>query len=147
MNITASNGTVNSVWTYCYIAIAYSNNIIARIDDVDMDETTRNQFEGEALFIRAYCYFYLVRLFGELPIVDVAFRSPDEIFSFDMTRQPVSDVYAMIEDDLKNAVTLLDGIELSKGRASAGAAKTLLGKVYLTERGIFQRSYCVKRNY
>ncbi len=133
MNITSSNGYVNSVWTCCFTAIAYSNNILARIDDIDMDETKRDQFEGEALFIRAYCYFYLVRLYGEVPIVDVAFRSPDEISSFDMTRQPASDVYAMIEDDLENAASLLKGTELSKGRASEGAAKTLLGKVYLTE--------------
>ena len=133
MNITASNSVVDNVWTYCYTAIAYCNNIISRIDDIDMDDTTRNQFKGETLFIRAYCYFYLVRLYGEVPVVDVAFRSPDEISSFDMTRQPVSNVYAMIEDDLENAATLLDDIELSKGRASSGAAKTLLGKVYLTE--------------
>ncbi len=133
MNITASNGYINSIWTSCFTVIAYSNNILARIDDIDMDGIKHDQFEGEALFLRAYCYFYLVRLFGQVPIVDVSFRSPDEIYSFDMTRQPVNDVYEMIEKDLVDAASLLDGIELSKGRASKGAAKTLLGKVYLTK--------------
>jgi len=131
--VTSANGIINSIWTSCFTAIAYSNNIISRIDDIEMNETKRNQFEGEALFIRAYCYFYLVRLYGKVPIVEVAFRSPDEISAFDMTRQPISDVYSMIENDLTNAATLLNGTELSKGRASEGAAKTLLGKVYLTE--------------
>lgn len=131
--VTSANAIVNSIWTSCFTAIAYSNNILARIDDISITEAKRNQFKGEALFIRAYCYFNLVRLYGEIPIVNVAFRSPNEISSFDMTRQPVSNVYAQIEDDLKQASTLLNGISLAKTRASKGAAKTLLGKVYLTE--------------
>jgi len=131
--VTSANSIINSIWTSCFTAIAYSNNILSRIDDIEMSDTKRNQFEGEALFIRAYCYFYLVRLYGEVPIVEVAFRSPDEISSFDMTRQPVSEIYTLIQDDLISAASLLQGIELSKGRASEGAAKTLLGKVYLTE--------------
>ncbi|MCG6189756.1 RagB/SusD family nutrient uptake outer membrane protein [Maribellus maritimus] len=130
--VTSANSTINSIWTSCFTAIAYSNNILSRIDDIEMSESKQNQFQGEALFLRAYCYFYLVRLYGDVPVVNVAFRSPDEISSFDMSRQPVSAIYTVIKDDLTNAATLLDGIELSKGRASKGAAKTLLGKVYLT---------------
>ncbi len=130
--VTSANSTINSIWTSCFTAIAYSNNILSRIDDIEMSETKHNQFEGEALFLRAYCYFDLVRLFGDVPIVDVAFRSPDEISSFDMSRRPVSEVYTLIKNDLIDAASLLNGIELSKGRASEGAAKTLLGKVYLT---------------
>ena len=133
LNITSSNSYVNSLWVTCYSAIANSNNILARINDISMDESTRNQYEGEASFIRAYCYFYLVRFFGKVPIVKVAFRSPDEVSSFDMTRQPVSDVYNLIEEDLQNAASLLSGIDMVKGRASSGAAKTLLGKAYLTK--------------
>lgn len=134
MNITSSNGFVNNIWTYCFTIIAYSNNILARIDNIDMNENKRSQFKGEALFLRAYSYFYLVRLFGDVPIVNVAFRSPNEISSYNMTRQPVNDVYLLIEDDLKNSANLLSGFSsLSKGRASVGAAKTLLGKVYLTK--------------
>ncbi|HBL77137.1 MAG: hypothetical protein A2W90_18795 [Bacteroidetes bacterium GWF2_42_66] len=132
--ITSSNLYINNLWVYCFTVIAYSNNILDRTDDIEMSESKRNQFEGEALFLRAYSYFYLVRLYGDVPIVDVAFRSPNEIFSFDMTRQPVSNVYAIIENDLKNSATLLSGLTMPKGRASAGAAKTLLGKVYLTEK-------------
>ncbi len=131
--VTSSNGVINSIWTYCFTAVAYSNNILSRIDGSGLSQTKVNQYKGEALFIRALCYFNLVRLYGKVPIVDVAFRSPNEIFAFDMTRQPVADVYAQIETDLKQATTLLDGISLAKTRASKGAAKTLLGKVYLTE--------------
>lgn len=131
--ITSSNLYINNLWTYCFTVIAYSNNILDRIDNIEMNESKKNQFKGEALFLRAYCYFYLVRLYGDVPIVDVSFRSPNEIFSFDMTRQPISGVYALIEGDLQNAAGLLSGQAMPKGRASTGAAKTLLGKVYLTE--------------
>lgn len=130
--VTSANGTINSIWTSCFTAIAYANNILSRIDDIEMSESRKDQFEGEALFLRAFCYFYLVRLYGPVPIVNVAFRSPDEISSFDMSRRSVNEIYDSIKDDLINAATLLHGIELPKVRASEGAAKTLLGKVYLT---------------
>ncbi len=69
------------------------------------------------------------------PIVDVTFRSPNAIMEFDMTRRPVSEVYALIIKDLTDAASLLNGISLpSKSQASTGAAKTLLGKVYLTTK-------------
>ncbi len=133
MNFTPGNGFLNSVWNTCFSTISGSNNILARIDALDFDQGLKDQLKGESLFLRAYSYFYLVRLFGDLPIVTVAFRSPNEIAAFDMSRQPVSQVYELIISDLEDAATLLDGIEgLGKSRASTGAAKTLLGKVHLT---------------
>lgn len=134
MTVSPSNSMVNYAWRYCYTIIANSNNILDRINDINMNENKRSQFKGEALFLRAYSYFYLVRLFGEVPIVDVAFRSPDQISNFDMTRKPISEVYSLIEGDLKSSATFLKDVTgMSKGRASSGAAKTLLGKVYLTK--------------
>lgn len=83
--------------------------------------------------MRAYGYFYLVRLFGDVPIVEVAFRSPKEIMDFDMSRKPTAQIYNLIKNDLLEAADLLTGASgLSKSRASSGAAKTLLGKVHLT---------------
>lgn len=135
VNFTSSNAYLNAVWITCFSTITGSNNILARIDGMQFDETLKNQLKGESLFLRAYSYFYLVRLFGEVPIVQVAFRSPSEIQAFDMSRKPVDQVYDLIVDDLTQAATLLEGVEgLSKSRASSGAAKTLLGKVYLTKK-------------
>ena len=135
MNITPTNGFLNTVWRSCFSTVSRCNNILSRIEDVDFEESLKEQYKGEVLFLRAYCYFYMVRFFGDLPIVEVAFRSPDEIADFDMTKQPVSDVYQLIIDDLDASAELLDGVTgLSKSRASAGAAKTLLGKVYLTRK-------------
>lgn len=133
VNLTAANGFLNTTWTTCFSIISGSNNVLSRIDNLDFNESLKGQLKGESLFLRAYSYFYLVRIFGEVPIVEVAFRSPNEIMAFDMSRKPVSEVYNLIILDLTEAANLLEGVEgLSKSRASTGAAKTLLGKVYLT---------------
>jgi len=135
MNPTASNDFLNTVWTTCFATIARSNNVLSRLDAVNLTDAQKNQFKGESLFLRAYSYFYLVRIFGNVPVVNVSFRSPDEIMNFDMTRKPVSEVYSIITSDLTEAASLLNGVTLpSKSQASSGAAKTLLGKVYLTNK-------------
>lgn len=134
MTLTASYGYASTAWTNFYDIIANSNNILDRIDDTEMDSSVRDQIKGEVYFLRAYSYFYLVRLFGDLPIITHAFRSPDEIAAFDMTRKPVSEVYTLIEEDLNNSIDLLKNSTVTaKSKASAGAAQTLLGKVYLTK--------------
>lgn len=132
-NITSTNDFVRAVWTNSFTAISRANNVLVRIESATFDENLKAQYRGEALYLRAYCYFYLVQYFGDLPIVKETFSSPDEIAAFDMTRKPAPEVYALIIDDLKKAATNLANVTtLKKDRASAGAAKALLGKVYLT---------------
>ncbi|NHE57837.1 RagB/SusD family nutrient uptake outer membrane protein [Cyclobacterium plantarum] len=133
VNFTPANGFLNTVWSLCFTTVSRSNNILNRLDDVEMSASAKDQIRGEALFLRAYGYFHLVRTFGQVPIVDVAFRSPAAINSYDMSRKPIEEVYALIEQDLTQAAMLLEGVNgLGKSRASTAAAKTLLGKVYLT---------------
>lgn len=133
VSFTPANGFLNALWSTCFSTVSRSNNVLVRIDQVDLDESLYRQFKGEALFLRAYSYFYLVRIFGDVPIVEVSFRSPNEIMSFDMSRKPASEIYDLIIQDLTEAADLLEGVEgLGKSRASTGAANTLLGKVYLT---------------
>ena len=159
VNLTASNDFLNTVWSTSFATIARSNNILSRLDAVPMTDAQKNQYKGEALFLRGYAYFYLVRLFGKVPMVDVSFRSPAEIMNFDMTRRPVAEVYQVIIQDLTQAAALLNGgTGLSKSQASVGAAKTLLGKVYLTVKEfdlaktvvkevIDQKSYALNPDY
>lgn len=145
VNFTPANGFLNTVWNTCFSTITGSNNILSRIDGLDFNDALKSQLKGESLFLRAYSYFNLVRIFGDLPIVEVAFRSPNEIQAFDMTRRPASEVYGLIIRDLTEAATLLEGVEgLTKSRASAGAAKTLLGKVYLTLKDYDQAATVLK---
>ncbi len=133
--ITTTNGFVNSVWTVCYQGISRCNNILVRVDGADFSDDLKDQFKGEALFLRGYFYFYLVRLFGDVPLITIAFRSPNAISEYDMTKTPLNEVYQQITKDLKAADSLLIDVDLDdKSRASSGAAKTVLGKVYLTRK-------------
>lgn len=133
MRITPSNGFVGSAWNLNYKIITESNTILDNIDKAGLRDALKAQYKGEAEFLRAYAYFNLVRLFGDLPIVTHNFTSPGEIQLYDMSRKSVDSVYVIIIDDLKQASSDLEGVKgLSKSRASVGAAKALLGKVYLT---------------
>ncbi len=134
MNITSSNSYVGTFWSSSFLTIARANNVLNRIDESDMNDADKNQYRGEAYFIRAYCYFNLVRLFGEVPLVTRDFRSPDEVQLHEMTRQPIERIDSLIASDLLNADELLAPVSLSKGRGSSGAAKALLGKFYLTKK-------------
>jgi len=133
MRITTSNGFVSQAWTINFKIITESNAILDYIASASLSDAVKQKYMGESKFLRAFAYFNLVRLYGDVPIVTTDFKSPVEIQAADMSRQPVDKVYQLIISDLQEAETNLQGVTgLSKSRASVGAAKTLLGKVYLT---------------
>lgn len=117
-------------WESVYHNIANCNTVLKHLDVVS-DAVTKGQFEGEALFIRAYHYFNLVRLYG--PLFKVTARiSIDEANKSE--RSSVEEIYALIESDLKTAISQLPSTypDAQKGRVDIWGAKTLLAKVYLT---------------
>lgn len=103
--------------------------------DIPITETDRKQLAGEAMFIRAYHYFNLVRLFGGVFLVYEAITPAQAKL---MNRAPVADIYKLIEADLKTAAASMNGLPYGQqaatnlGRATSWAAKALLAKVYLT---------------
>ena len=107
------------------------SNITIPIADVD-----RKQLAGEALFIRAYHYFNLIRLYGGVFLVHTPI-SADEAKT--MTRASVADIYKLIETDLVAAAGYMSNLKFTqitaanKGKANSWSAKALLGKVYLTQ--------------
>ncbi|MCC8188788.1 MAG: RagB/SusD family nutrient uptake outer membrane protein [Bacteroides sp.] len=129
----ASHVEVEKYWNRTYHNIARCNTILRQSTlDVVADEKARKQYQGEALFIRSYHYFNLVRLYG--PVFLVTERiSAQEARTYD--RSPVDEVYARIIGDLKQIVDeelLPDVYPAEAGRVTSWAAKTLLAKVYLT---------------
>lgn len=127
---TASNSLLNNTWNTCYIGIQRCNIVLNRIDPINMDENLKSVRKGEVRFIRALIYFNMVRMWGELPVV---LQEVDEPFdSYGDVRQPVSEVYAAIIDDLQSAASVLPVNQTQTGRVTKGAALALLGKVYLT---------------
>jgi tetratricopeptide (TPR) repeat protein len=159
VRLSSNNEYIHSIWNSYYGAISRSNNLLERLENAPIPDQEKNQFRGEAYFVRGYAYFNLVRLFGPVQLVDKAFRSPNEIAASDMSRKPVNDIYDFIIRDLEQASDLLHGLTMpGKGRASWGAAEALLGKVYLTQKEfgkagtilksvIDSRQYALVNNY
>jgi hypothetical protein len=110
-----------------YEVIFRANNVLKYIPVADAGN--RASYEAEAKFLRAYAYFKLVRLFGDVPLATTVLTAEDTDALF--TRIPKAQIYAQITEDLLEAISVLDNS--SKSRASQAAAQALLAKAYLTQ--------------
>lgn len=112
-----------------------AGNINFGTTDIPMSDSVRKQLAGEALFIRGYHYFNLVRLYGGVFLVHTPITAAD---AKSMNRSSVADIYKLIVADLQTASGYLSAKKFTQiasadiGRVSSWAAKSLLGKVYLT---------------
>jgi len=129
---TSQNGILRETWDNFYIGITRANASINKIPAISMEEQLKTRLVAEAKFLRAFYYFHLVRLFGDLPIVTSEVSSLDQL-TFPK-RDPKADVYKQIIADLKDAETVLPAAYSAgdRGRATSGAAKAFLASVYLT---------------
>jgi hypothetical protein len=133
-----SDLNITKAWPRLYQTIARANTVVAHADQAVSDAAIANTYKAEAQFSRAYAYFNLVRIFGGVPLIKSEVNSiaqKDQIFG---TQAPVQDIYDFIIEDLKFAESHLPPFWTGDnlGRISAGAAKALLGKVYLTGAGL-----------
>jgi hypothetical protein len=128
-----TNSLLRDTWGSLYTGINRCNLILDKIDAVTMDNTLKARYKGEAQFIRALSYFNLVRLWGNVPLVLTSGTTAE---SRSYARNTVLEVYAAIEKDLTEAAASLPTsyTGAASGRATLGAAKGLLGKVYVTEK-------------
>ena len=120
--------------------IVNANNIIDIIDKftpkTDADAVVVKAYRGEACFLRALAYFYLVRLYGDVPMVVKRFDDPSTAFG--IGRTTVNDILTkVVIPDLEyafvNCYNKGDNVIASESaRATKGAALTILAKVYLT---------------
>jgi hypothetical protein len=125
--VEATNGRVSDYYASCYNVIYRANLVLENLDVATED--AKGAYEGEAKFVRAYVYFNLVRLFGDVPLVEGVITASDSEISY--TRVATATIYDLIESDLQTAIDNLDNTY--KGRASKAAAQALLAKVYLTQ--------------
>jgi starch-binding outer membrane protein, SusD/RagB family len=133
--ITADNYVVEQVWRDSYRAILQSNTILDRIGGVAFsDQSRKDRYVGEAEFLRAFHYFNLVRLCGDVPLLLHEVTSPGAASAG--KRASVDEVYQQIVSDLADAIAKLPDRypAADVGRATRGAAKMLLTDVYMTRR-------------
>ncbi|HET9486634.1 MAG TPA: RagB/SusD family nutrient uptake outer membrane protein, partial [Chryseosolibacter sp.] len=131
--INNDDGVIRSTWRNYYNIINRANMLLAKIEPADVAVVkNKDRHIGEAKFLRALAYFDLVRIFGDVPMITTPIGIED---SYQSRRIPVATIYQdVIIADLLDAETKLPpGYTGSNvGRATQGAAKSLLGKVYLT---------------
>ncbi|MDT0558944.1 RagB/SusD family nutrient uptake outer membrane protein [Ichthyenterobacterium sp. W332] len=125
-SVTANNGIVENYYRSAYSTIYRANLVLDNLGNAS--DAAAPRFEGEAKFARAYSYFNLVRLFGDVPLVDRIIGPLETDVAF--TRVSTATVYELIISDLQTAAANLGNGDYS--RASKAAAEALLAKVHLT---------------
>jgi starch-binding outer membrane protein, SusD/RagB family len=136
----ADNGSFATLWADSYNGIARANLVIQNIGKVEFANPDRRaSLEAEARFWRAWHYFNLVRLYGDVPIIEVIVTTLEEAFQF-VNRRPVAEVYErMILPDIAFAVeNSKPKAGVAAGRAAKGAALMLQAKVFLTLQNLPQ---------
>lgn len=139
MRIDAINSNVSRDWAYLYSTVGKANEVINNVDDVtELSAERKDQIKGEASFIRAFHYFQLVRLWGDVPLQLQEIRTVSaellpEIYPIMFpARSPESEVYAQIIADLELAAATAPVTAPNKGYVTKGAANAVLAKVYAT---------------
>ncbi len=128
-----NTGHIQNWWRGIYQVVANANLVLANVPKITMDEARKNKVLGEARFLRAWAYFYAVRLWGDVPLV----LEPQNASSTDFypTRTPKETVYNQIVEDLIAAEQAGLAWTDKSGRVSQSAVKSLLANVYLTMAG------------
>jgi len=145
-NFLPDDPMMRDQWIRFYTTIGVCNTFIGNAEISEVDDRIKNKSIGEAKFIRALCYYYMVNLWGPVPIIKEKpiYRSGDlnDLTSFVSRPAGIKVVYDFIVSDLqfgaehcweRGAKEVIDGVTIENrlGRVTKGSAKGLLAKVYL----------------
>lgn len=124
-----SNIVMSNVWTGAYQMINRANLVLSKAPAITDNTVLRDRLVGEAEFLRAWAYFELVSQWGDVPLYTVSVTS---VTGF-KGKSPAADIYAFIISDLTDAASKLPASygASDNGRATKGAANTLLGRVQM----------------
>lgn len=130
-SLTPNNEIVARLWSTMYSTIYMSNDILEGLSESYADyipETLKSRCIGEAKFVRAFAHFYLVNLFGSIPLV----TSTDYQKNTMAEQSSADEVYEQIISDLEEAIRLLDSnYSEDRTRPNKTAARLFLSRVYL----------------
>jgi hypothetical protein len=124
-----SNGDISYVWSLLYSGVTTSNDVVDKLSiATTITASVKTRTINEAKFLRALYYYYIVQLWGDVPLVLHASEGAKPV------RASVDAVYTQIVKDLTDATALPASYSIStdQGRATQGAAYALLAKTYLT---------------
>jgi hypothetical protein len=135
--VNSGQGPQGDLWGRNYTGIYRANLLLSKLDGVaDLSAATKGRYAAEVKFLRAYYYFDLVRLFKNVPLITAAIPTAD---IYNNQQSSPDAIYAQIEKDLTEAIAESNlpstvPVATEGGRVTKGAAKALLGKVYLYEK-------------
>jgi starch-binding outer membrane protein, SusD/RagB family len=127
---------ISSTWLSLYRMVFRANVVLDKIQawnpTTDAHKKLKTQYIAESRFLRGYAYFNLVSLWGRVPLRKDFASNQD----FYLGRSNTADVWKMVEDDFKAAITDLPSRMPSadRGRATKGAAQSMLGKAFLYQK-------------
>lgn len=132
-NYSRNNGAIEKIWKHYFEGISRANYLLYYGPGITMNDDLKKRILGEAKFLRAYFYFNLVNIFGEVPLKLNPPLNPIEI---NKGKSSVADIYSQIELDLHEAIDVLGttytGLDL--GRVTKGAGLGLLAKVLVYQQ-------------
>ncbi|MBO9727980.1 MAG: RagB/SusD family nutrient uptake outer membrane protein [Chitinophaga sp.] len=132
-NVSSLNSRMTPIWRGCYKTIQSTTNIINNYGEAkDGTEATVHAIVGEAYFLRALCYYWLTRYWGEVPVIPSEKYTPDLLT---LKKSTPAVVYKLVEEDLLKAEDWVPNNKRDPGRPNKGSVKALLAEVYLTEGG------------
>ena len=135
--LPAANGVTSNVhvlnqYRLDYQIIARTNQVLSAIDEAEFSGESKNNLKGQAHFLRAYAYFELVRYFGKVPLHLTPVTVRQEAALPLATEE---EVYAQIIEDASLAISMLPPKSKQEdGRATSGAAGTLLANIYMVQK-------------
>lgn len=130
-NHDASETQLGATWKQLYDAINRANLLLANIDKPTMDVAKRNNIKGQALFLRAYAYFLLVSLWGDVPLITEPVASAIDV---NRARTPSTTIYAKILEDMTAAEGMVN-VFAHPGTISKSAVQGILARVCLKMAG------------
>ena len=121
----------NLVYADNYVGVFRANQVLDNVPNIEMDEALKARYLGEAKFLRAFFYYNLASLFGNVPLILITSKPTD--LPANATREQV---WEQAAKDLTEAAAVLpisySGMDV--GRVTKGAAYALLAKVYMQQR-------------
>ena len=131
--LTPVNGTLAGIWQYAYEGVNRANYMTQykakNPAGTAISFAGKDAMYGEVYFLRAYYYFTLVKMFGDVPLFTD--KRLDLSANATLKRSAKTAVYQAISADLNTAISVLPTVQAQTGRITKYAAQALLGKVYL----------------
>lgn len=140
---TSADGKVNQAWNELYTGVARANAVLENLQQTTSDSPLIPTFIAEVRFLRALFYWWLMDMFGNVPVVTAATTDPDNPPQQN-TRQ---ELFEFVVQELTEAIPDLEDVAPTYGRATKGAGNALLATVYLNAEvysGTARWSECVQ---